>query len=120
MQTRHFYKICCIVAVLMMIALPTESLAKSSKRNLITKINAKEKSVTVNGKVYVMRAGAKITYKGKKAKFSDLKVGMRVTMSSRVKAFRGFTENKKAKENIYEFNALRANDYTPREKKKKR
>ena len=111
-------KLCCFLAILAMIGLPTESYAKTSKRNLIQSINAKEKSIKVNGNTYFMREDVRITYKGKKAKFEDIKVGMRGTINARVRTVKGVGKGADKKKNTYDVRTIYAHDFTPRAKKK--
>ncbi|MFK7911661.1 MAG: hypothetical protein AB8F34_13820 [Akkermansiaceae bacterium] len=106
----------------MLIAIPSEAFAKGKKktstRNLITKIDVKGNSITVNKKIYVMRRDVMITLGGEKAKFEDLKVGMRVSLSARIKTF-GNKREKKA--NIYEVRRVSAHPIKlPKPERKKR
>lgn len=70
-------------------------------------------SMVVDGKTYILSDRATVTVDGKKAEFSDVKVGMKVTLNARVLIF-GEGDEK----NTYE--AKRISARTVKEKKKKK
>ena len=105
-----FQKSCYLLTVMAMLAMASELHAKKkerkpSTRNIITKIDAKQRSFTMNKKVYFMRSYVSIYVEGKKAKFVHLKVGMRATVTARVKSF-GRDGGRGT--NTYEANQVRA------------
>lgn len=117
-----YQKSCYLLTALMLLALTSELHAKKnekkrSTRNIITKINAKEKSITVNKKIYFMRSDVRITVEGKKAKFKDLKVGMRVSLSARVKSF---GKDGGRGKNTYEVRLVKAHIVEPEDDEKKK
>ena len=102
-----FKKSCYLLTVMMMFTMVGELHAKKkpSTRNIITQINAKDRFFTMNKKIYYMRSDVRIYLGGKKAKFSDLKVGMRATVTARVKSF---GKDGGRGKNTYEVNQVRA------------
>ena len=117
-----FRQTCYVLTVLMMLAMASDLQAKKkerkpSTRNIITKINAKDRNFEMNKKVYYMRSDVRISVEGKKAKFSDLKVGMRVSVTARVKSF---GKDGGRGKNTYEVRLVKAHIVEPEDDEKKK